>query len=87
MADSATITYDKWSLFNAGMYLGGGMFVGVVAVAAFVGALGLVVMPTDDSDFGRFDRSGLSIYTDAKTGIEYIGRGGCILPRYPETRP
>ena len=35
----------------------------------------------DDSDKSRWSRSGLTVYTDAKTGIEYLsdGKGGLVM--------
>ena len=45
-----------------------------------------VIAPTDDSDFGRLNRSGFSIKTDALTGQEYlVTRQGGIIKR--ETSP
>jgi hypothetical protein len=38
-----------------------------------VGVLLIPFRATDDSDVGKFDRSGLKIYTDAKTGVQYVG--------------
>lgn len=34
----------------------------------------------DDSDIGGWNRSGLTIHTDAKTGVQYLsdGRGGLV---------
>lgn len=44
---------------------------------------------TDDSDKSFFKRSGFSIYTDYKTGLQYIGHssmfgGGSMIPRLDE---
>lgn len=38
------------------------------------------IMPTDDCDRGRFDRCGLRVLTDAKTGVQYLvtNDGGII---------
>jgi len=31
-----------------------------------------LIMPTDDSDFSKWKRSGLRIHVDAKTGVQYM---------------
>ena len=43
------------------------------------------VMPTDNSDAGRLNRSGLSIHTDHLTGCEYLvtKKGGIIRRETP----
>lgn len=40
-------------------------------------------MPLDDSDKSRFNRSGLTIYEDHRTGVQYVKGGffGGITPR------
>lgn len=37
--------------------------------------------PTDDTDFNAAHRSGLMLFTDARTGCQYIGRSGALTPR------
>lgn len=59
---------------------------GVLRVVAPILLIGLIVAyvwgnvfaGTDDTDYGRFSRSGLTIHTDAKTGVQYLsdGHGG-----------
>lgn len=41
----------------------------------------------DDSDVSRWNRSGLRIHTDNKTGIQYLsdGKGG-LIPRLTDVR-
>lgn len=39
------------------------------------------LLPIDDSDVSRFDRSGFKIHTDNKTKLQYISKGGCLTPR------
>lgn len=43
-------------------------------------------LKTDDTDAGFFNRSGLSLYTDHKTGLQYVGSGyfGGTTPRLDE---
>lgn len=49
----------------------------VVSVSFFVGD-----PPTDDTDFDSAHRSGLVLFTDARTGCQYIGRPlGALTPR------
>lgn len=52
--------------------------------------------PTDSTDVSRFNRSGLAVYTDNATGVQYIKAGmfGGLTPRlnadgslYQEPRP
>ena len=42
-----------------------------------------LITPTDDTDKSRWNRSGLSLYTDHKTGLQYIKGGlfGDLTPR------
>ena len=51
-------------------------FVDVIGAMFLIGiALSYILMavtPTDDSDKGRFDRSGVKIVTDAKTNKQYL---------------
>ena len=40
------------------------------------------LLPTDDSDIDKWNRSGMNISIDAKTGCEYFTKGfGGITPR------
>ena len=44
----------------------------------------LIMIPffqTDDTDKSFFKRSGLSLYTDYKTGFQYLGNGRSLTPR------
>lgn len=53
----------------------------LVMVCMFIAGIILTIaMPTDDSDFGKWDRSGVKIVTDAKTGQQYLvtPEGGII---------
>lgn len=36
--------------------------------------------PTDSTDKSKWNRSGLVIYTDAKTGVQYLGKPGFFSP-------
>lgn len=38
-------------------------------------------LPTDDSDRDADHRSGLNVYTDYKTGLQYLGKCGVLMPR------
>lgn len=35
----------------------------------------------DDSDYSAWDRSGFSVRTDAKTGLQYLQRDNAVIPR------
>lgn len=41
------------------------------------------VYPTDSTDKNKWDRSGLAVYTDNATGVQYVKAGFCggITPR------
>lgn len=51
------------------------------AVIAFSLLRNIGGIGTDDSDWSPWDRSGLTIYTDAKTGVQYLGVGDALTPR------
>jgi len=36
---------------------------------------------TDDTDYSSWRRSGLSLHTDAKTGLQYLAKDGALIPR------
>jgi hypothetical protein len=57
---------------------------GIVVAGWVLWFLLMIFTPTDNSDKGRFDRSGVKIVTDAKTGVEYLAwpQGG-IIERKP----
>lgn len=48
--------------------------------------LNLFFNPMDDTDKSYTHRSGLSLYTDNKTGLQYLGAGffGSLTPRLDE---
>lgn len=58
----------------------------VIFVLVFIFVFGSFLIPPDDTDKGWFNRSGLSLYTDNKTGIQYIKGGtfGDMIPRLDE---
>lgn len=64
-------------------------FLDVVCIAIFimffVSIVMNLIMPTDDCDRGKFDRCGMRILTDAKTGQEYLvtSKGGIIKRENP----
>ncbi len=42
-------------------------------------------LKVDDTDFSGWKRSGLSLHTDAKTGLQYLShRNGALIPRLDE---
>ena len=54
----------------------------ILAIVAVSLIYGYFIQPVDDSDVSKFDRSGLRIHTDAKTGIEYLSTAdGALIPR------
>lgn len=55
--------------------------IGIAIAFMFLYALTAFGVGVDDSDLSKWDRSGLRVHTDAKTGIQYLsdGRGGLIV--------
>jgi len=35
----------------------------------------------DSTDFSAWERSGMSLHTDAKTGLQYLSKDGALIPR------
>jgi len=60
----------------------------MVTITIFIGILFLLnyIQPTDDTDKDRWNRSGMSLFTDNKTGLQYIKGGlfGTMIPRLDE---
>lgn len=56
----------------------------LLIISVVVSLLMQAIMPTDDCDRGRFDRCGLRVLTDEKTGTQYLvtSKGG-IIERTP----
>lgn len=63
---------------------------GVSLAVAYILLCGLLVVillnicgciKTDDSDIDKWNRSGLRIYTDNKTGVQYLRAGNALTPR------
>jgi len=43
--------------------------------------MNLVGYGTDSTDFSAWKRSGMSLHTDAKTGLQYLYKNGSLIPR------
>lgn len=59
------------------------------AILAVVGAIVLASLlvlpgPVDDTDASALQRSGLSLYIDARTGCQYLSTGRGLTPRLNE---
>lgn len=53
-----------------------------VALCFIVGGFLLrLLVNTDSTDQSRWRRSGLSVYTDAQTGVQYVGNRHGLTPR------
>ena len=50
----------------------------IVLIGAILNGFGLSL---DDSDKNGWTRSGVSVITDYKTGLQYLSRGGAMIPR------
>ncbi len=59
---------------------------GTLAIIIVIVWLIILFLSPDDTDKGWFSRSGMSLYTDNKTGLQYIkaGFGTCLIPRLDE---
>lgn len=62
------------------------MIIDILKYAAIFFALNLVYLyfaPTDSTDKSWYNRSGLSVYTDQATGVQYVKAGmfGDLTPR------
>jgi hypothetical protein len=53
----------------------------IIAVYVIFYILQLAIRPIDSTDFGKFNRSGVSLIIDAKTGCHYLARFGVMTPR------
>jgi hypothetical protein len=87
---------DRQSIINLGTYftLGAAGVIFKLMVWFCLGAFLFLLLihilsPTDDSDYGRFNRSDLKVHTDAKTGIQYLsdGHGGIIVRQDADGKP
>jgi len=58
-------------------------FIGVIIIIGLFILIGnFFNVNVDDSDFSSWNRSGLKIYTDYKTGVQYLGtKSGHLTPR------
>jgi hypothetical protein len=76
--------------FNKGLqFTCGAIFALVMSCLSFIIFSILVtwlLVTPDDSDKGRFDRSGFTIMTDQKTGVQYL-KSGCAIIRRDERKP
>lgn len=52
----------------------------ILFILALSSAIINMLFPADDSDFGKFNRSGVDVITDAKTGKQYLvtPKGGIV---------
>ena len=67
------------SPFYTGLTFGFGLMVGLYTALVLIGMLGS--SPKDDSD-PPSGRSGVSVITDHKTGLQYLRAPGCgLVPR------
>lgn len=66
-----------WDGFQATL---GGMGA-ICMIVALAGIAGPLLIAPDSTDISRFDRSGLSILTDHKTGLQYLKSGFALTPR------
>ena len=61
---------DRWV---SGSYLGLILIVSIIVLIVLNIARNVFEIGVDGSDFSATKRSGLKIYTDYKTGVQYIG--------------
>ncbi len=76
----ASMTTDDARKLGFHFTLGVFQFLALAIVLGYV--FDLVFVPADDCDRSRFDRCGLKVVTDAKTGKQYlVSSGGGIVER------
>jgi hypothetical protein len=56
-----------------------GLFIAFGFVLTWVGLV--LLMPVDDSDVDRWNRSGVTVITDEATGCQYLSRSSGIIAR------
>ena len=61
--------------------IGKWLIIGGIIILALVMARNFLGIGVDDTDVSVWDRSGLRVYTDAKTGVQYLsdGHGGMVV--------
>jgi hypothetical protein len=92
-----SVTASPASIKEVGQYFTKGVFhevgtlcmwviIAIAAISIFRHAFGLGI---DDTDKNRWNRSGLRVYTDHKTGLQYLsdGKGGLILRQDRDGKP
>ncbi len=43
-----------------------------------------IILTKDDTDKSWFNKSGMNLYTDDKTKLQYLSAGGTLIPRLDE---
>jgi len=66
---------------GVGAYIARCFILGLIVLAAFSIVRNWRGWGIDDSDVDGWNRSGLKVHTDSKTGLQYLsdGRGGMVL--------
>lgn len=67
--------------FNFAIGLLNYVWMALIALIAAVGIMNFFNLAMDDSDFDGFNRSGVEVVTDYKTGWQYLKSSGGIIPR------
>ena len=68
-AEGAIICIGKW------------IIVGFCALSIFFVMMNLFEIGLDETDKNAWDRSGMGVYTDHKTGVQYLGTSNGLTPR------
>lgn len=71
--------YDK--AFGAMLGSAQAIFILCAVILLITTAFNLFDYGTDDTDYSGFNRSGMSLHTDAKTGLQYLSKNGALIPR------
>lgn len=54
----------------------------IIILSLLLSLVAQAIMPTDDSDTGRFNRSGFNVRVDQATGCQYlVSANGQVIPR------
>lgn len=52
-----------------------------IVTLIIIGIAVYMALPIDDTDKSRWNRSGMSLHTDNKTGLQYLGKYNALTPR------
>ncbi len=59
------------------------LWIGIGILVVMIGGffIGHMAASSDTTDMSRWNRSGLTVYTDQATGVQYLGTSNGLTPR------